>query len=96
MYSDYTICSIHTHTAGWKTEAVQPNNKYWCGAGSLPAQVKLDVISTDIILKGDQSAPQTKPAIVGSGRKIMVPQFVAPGESILVDTRTSTFVKRAK
>ena len=58
--------------------------------------MKLVVVSTEAILKGEQAAPQSKPAIVGSGRKIMVPQFVAPRESILVDTRTATFVQRAK
>lgn len=65
-------------------------------AGSVPAQVRLVVTSTEVVPKGDQQSPQYKPAIVGPSRKIMVPQFVSRGESILVDTKTGTFVKRAK
>ena len=47
--------------------------------GSLPLQVVLDVVSTDTVAKGDEKAPQYKPAIVGSGRKVMVPPFIATG-----------------
>lgn len=47
--------------------------------GSLPLQVVLDIVSTDTVAKGDEKAPQYKPAIVGSGRKVMVPPFIATG-----------------
>ncbi|KAL0036587.1 hypothetical protein WJX79_001714 [Trebouxia sp. C0005] len=63
---------------------------------ALPKQVLLSVISTDTVAKGDEKSPQYKPAVVGSGRKMMVPPFIATGERILVDTREGTFVKRAK
>ncbi|KAL0052541.1 hypothetical protein WJX82_003609 [Trebouxia sp. C0006] len=65
-------------------------------AGSLPQQVLLNVVSTDTVAKGNEKSPQYKPAVVGSGRKIMVPPFITTGEQILVDTREGTFVKRAK
>ena len=46
----------------------------------LPQQVVLNVVSTDTVAKGDEKSPQYKPAIVGSGRKIMVPPFIAQGK----------------
>ena len=48
--------------------------------GMLPQQVILSVVSTDTVAKGDEKSPQYKPAIVGSGRKIMVPPFIAQGK----------------
>ncbi|KAL3157521.1 hypothetical protein ABBQ32_011982 [Trebouxia sp. C0010 RCD-2024] len=49
-------------------------------AGALPQQVVLSIVSTDVVAKGDEKSPQYKPAIVGAGRKIMVPPFIAPGK----------------
>lgn len=46
----------------------------------LPQQVVLNVVTTDTVAKGDEKSPQYKPAIVGSGRKIMVPPFIAQGK----------------
>lgn len=39
------------------------------------------MISTDTVAKGDDKSAQYKPAIVGSGRQIMVPPFIAQGKS---------------
>lgn len=50
-----------------------------CVAGSLPQQLTLDIVSADPVAKGDDKSPHFKPAVVGAGRKIMVPAFVATG-----------------
>lgn len=46
----------------------------------LPQQVVLNVVSTETVAKGDEKSPQYKSAIVGAGRKIMVPPFIAQGK----------------
>ena len=46
----------------------------------LPQQVVLSVVSTDTVARGDEKSPQYKPAIVGSGRQVMVPPFIAQGK----------------
>lgn len=50
-----------------------------CATGALPQQALLNVVSTDTVAKGDEKSPQYKPAVVGSGRKIMVPPFITTG-----------------
>lgn len=46
----------------------------------LPQQVILNVVRTETVAKGDEKSAQYKPAIVGAGRKIMVPPFIAQGK----------------
>ena len=53
-----------------------------CLVGSLPQQVTLDVVSAEPVAKGDEKTPQYKPAVVGSGRKIMVPPFIVTGTTL--------------
>ena len=63
-------------------------------AGRLPTHVTLRVETADPYVQGDRVSPQYKPATVTGGTIILVPPFVRAGESIIVDTRDSTFVKR--
>ena len=63
-------------------------------AGRLPTHVTLRVETADPYVQGDRVTPQYKPATVTGGTTILVPPFVVAGESIIVDTRDSTFVKR--
>ena len=41
-------------------------------------------MSTDTVAKGDEKSPQYKPAMIGAGRKIMVPPFIASGKWSIV------------
>lgn len=61
-----------------------------------PVFVVLAVTDTDPGLKGDTSGGGGKPATLETGAVVRVPLFVQIGELIKVDTRTGTYVSRAK
>ena len=60
-----------------------------------PLNVELEVTETEPGFKGDTSSGGTKPAIVETGVKVMVPLFVDQGEKIRIDTRTGEYLGRA-
>lgn len=62
----------------------------------LPAHVILEVTYTEPGLKGDTATNTLKPATVETGAEVRVPLFIEAGEKIKVDTRTGTYVERAK
>ncbi|MBM4016539.1 MAG: elongation factor P [Planctomycetes bacterium] len=60
----------------------------------LPDFMEFDVVECEPHIKGQQAAGGNKPAIIETGAKIMVPQFVVPGTRIKVDTRDRRYVDR--
>jgi len=61
-----------------------------------PNFVNLAVTETDPGLKGDTSGGGGKPATLETGAVVRVPLFVQIGDVIKVDTRTGTYLSRAK
>ncbi len=61
----------------------------------LPANVILEVTETEAVVKGQTAASGGKPAILETGLKVTVPQFVYAGEKIKVNTDTGEYVERA-
>lgn len=61
----------------------------------LPTSVVLEVTETDPGLKGDSVSNVFKPAVLETGLKVKVPNFVNQGEKVKVDTRTGEFMERA-
>ena len=61
-----------------------------------PNFVILKIVETDPGLKGDTSGGGGKPATLETGVVVRVPLFVQVGELIKVDTRTGSYVSRAK
>ena len=62
----------------------------------VPSAVDLEVTDTEPGVKGDTaSGGGTKPATLESGVVVQVPLFVAPGETVRVDTRSGEYVSRA-
>ena len=59
-----------------------------------PTFVELEVTETEPGFKGDTATGATKPAIVETGAKVMVPLFVNQGEVIRIDTRTGEYMER--
>ena len=59
-----------------------------------PNFVELVVTETEPGFKGDTATAGSKPAILETGAKIMVPLFVNQGDKIRVDTRTGEYMKR--
>jgi elongation factor P len=62
----------------------------------LPANVVLTVTSTVPGVKGDSVSNMVKPATLETGLEINVPLFVKEGDRLRVDTRTATYIERAK
>ena len=61
-----------------------------------PNFVELEVVETDPGLKGDTASGGTKPAKLSSGAVVNVPLFINMGDVLRIDTRTASYVSRAK
>ena len=57
--------------------------------------VTLEVTECEPGVKGNTATGATKPAIVETGAKIMVPLFINQGDRIKIDTRTGEYTSRA-
>ena len=65
-------------------------------AVDLPNFVELAVAETEPGLKGDTASGGSKPATLESGAIIQVPLFINEGDRVKVDTRTGSYIERAK
>jgi elongation factor P len=61
----------------------------------LPASVAIEVVETPPELKGGTATKRPKPATLSTGIEIMVPEYIATGERVLVNTSTGEFAGRA-
>jgi elongation factor P len=61
----------------------------------MPIKIPFEVTQTaDDVAKGNTSGGVLKPAILETGREIMVPAFIKTGEKILVNTVEDEYVER--
>ena len=56
-----------------------------------PITVELQITESEPGVKGDTATGATKPAILETGAKILVPLF-QPGDTIKIDTRTGEYI----
>jgi elongation factor P len=63
---------------------------------TLPPHIVVQVEETEPGLKGDTATNVSKPAKISSGATVGVPLFINQGEWIKVDTRTRSYLERAK
>lgn len=63
---------------------------------SAPNFVELEIVETDPGIRGDTASGGTKPAKLSTGAVVQVPLFINQHEVIRVDTRSATYVSRAK
>ncbi len=61
----------------------------------LPATVTLEIVDTAPGMKAASSSARTKPATLNTGLVVQVPEYLAPGERIKVNTETRAFISRA-
>ena len=61
-----------------------------------PNHVVLAVTETDPGIRGDTATGGVKPATLETGAVVKVPLYIEVGEKIRVDTRTRTYIERAK
>jgi elongation factor P len=61
----------------------------------LPDTVTLEVVETTPVIKGASATARTKPATLQTGLVVQVPEYLAEGEVIKVDTRTGKYLGRS-
>ncbi len=66
-----------------------------CIGIQLPSSVPLKVTQCDPGIKGASATARTKPATLETGLVVQVPEYLAEGETIKVDTRTGQYLSRA-
>ncbi|MBI2266087.1 MAG: elongation factor P [Armatimonadetes bacterium] len=60
----------------------------------IPNFVELRIEHTEPGFKGDTATGGSKPATLETGAVIQVPLFVEPGETVQIDTRTGSYLRR--
>ena len=63
---------------------------------TVPDFMELAIVETDPGVRGDTASGGSKPATVEGGAVIQVPFFVNVGDRVKVDTRTDSYMERAK
>ncbi len=61
----------------------------------LPQSVDMEIVDTAPAIKGASASARTKPATLTSGLEVQVPEYLAVGEMIKVNTATGKFMSRA-
>ncbi|MFT5880255.1 MAG: elongation factor P [Moritella sp.] len=61
----------------------------------LPASVEMVITETDPSIKGASASARTKPAILATGLTVQVPEYIANGEKIKINTAEHKFISRA-
>ena len=61
----------------------------------LPQSVVMEIIETSPAIKGATASARSKPATLGSGLIIQVPEYVEQGELVKVNTTNGKFMSRA-
>ena len=62
----------------------------------MPNHVILEITYTEPGLRGDTATNTLKLATVETGAEVRVPLFIETGEKVKIDTRTGTYIERAK
>lgn len=62
----------------------------------LPATVELEVVETAPAIKGATATNRNKPATLSNGVVVQVPEYLATGEIVKVNTETGKYMSRAK
>lgn len=61
----------------------------------LPSSVDLEIIDTTPEMKGSSATARTKPATLSTGLVVQIPEYLAIGEVIKVNTELGKFISRA-
>jgi elongation factor P len=62
----------------------------------LPNNVVLQVVETEVAIKGQTATSSGKPAVLETGLKVTIPQFVNVDERVKINTETGLYVERAE
>jgi len=62
---------------------------------NMPDVVELQIAECEPSIKGASATARTKPATLSTGLVVQVPEYIAPEDTIRIDTRSDTFLSRA-
>lgn len=62
----------------------------------LPDTVELEIAECAPSMRGASVTARTKTATLETGKELQVPEYMAPGERVRVDTRTGDFLQRVQ
>jgi len=62
---------------------------------ALPTSVELEIVETAPAMKGGTVAKRSKPATLAGGLEVQIPEYLAQGEVIKVNTETGEYMSRA-
>jgi elongation factor P len=62
----------------------------------LPNNMVLQVVETEVAIKGQTATSSGKPAVLETGLKVTIPQFVNVDERVKINTETGLYVERAE
>ena len=62
----------------------------------LPDQVQFTVKEADAVVKGQTAASSYKPAVLERGIKTSVPPFIEVGDEVIISTKDSSYIEKAK
>lgn len=62
----------------------------------LPASVEIEIEETAPVIKGATATNRNKPATLPNGRVVSVPEYMAPGDRIRINTETGKFMGRVR
>jgi elongation factor P len=65
-------------------------------AVELPAQVTMEIVEAEPVVKGQTASSSYKPAVLENGAKVMVPPHIEAGTRVVVSTADGSYVERAK
>jgi len=101
--TDYNQYALALEDAEWEAKFVTPelegvlaliyNER--CVGLQLPTAVELTITECEPGIKGNSATGRTKPATLETGLIVHVPEYLAPGERIKIDTRDGQFLSRA-
>jgi elongation factor P len=60
----------------------------------LPASVDLEIVETAPALKGGTVTKRTKRATLATGLEVQIPEYLAQGEIVRVNTETGDYMSR--
>lgn len=61
----------------------------------MPATMEMEIVECPPSMKGASATSRTKPATLPTGLVVQVPEYIAPGETIKIDTEEKRYLSRA-
>ncbi len=83
--------------AQYLTEGLEVKLTFYNGSPidvDLPTSVELEVVQSDMAIRGDTATGVTKKITVSTGLQVQVPNFIEVGDTIRIDTRSGEYVTR--